>query len=70
LLRGLDRHLPELSRLSIRFQLIAAHDLSPMKSQADYQLFKERYKMLLLGTLHSAYVKVTVSGDHSVENRW
>jgi hypothetical protein len=40
-----------LSPLFIRFQLLAAHDLSPMKSQADYQLFKERYKMLLLGTL-------------------
>jgi len=24
-----------------------------MKSRADYQLFKERYKMLLLGTLRS-----------------
>jgi len=34
-----------------------------MKSRADYQLFKERYKMLLLGTLHS-------SGSRKIDDLW
>jgi hypothetical protein len=50
-LPGFDHHLPKLPPFSIRFRLFVAHDEFPMKSRADYQLFKEPNKMQLLGTL-------------------
>ena len=51
ILPGLDNHPPELPPLVIRFCLFAAHDIPPMKPQADCQLFKELDKMHLHGTL-------------------
>jgi hypothetical protein len=46
-----ENHLLKPSRSRIQFCLFAAPDVSPAQSRIDYQLFKERSKMHLPGTL-------------------